>query len=154
VAVKDLDDNARAVQDLGAGGTLQVADLAWRKLMVDDDELGRAGGIRIELDRIGSLGRAFESLPRLGLRRWRHRADHTATAGQPRQLCQLAAAQQRPGTGALALLRDRAYHFVAQRLHETAQLLEAGLMRDVIDIRRLDTNEHCQWDRGFGLHGR
>ena len=43
VAVENLDDDAGAVQHLGAGGALQIADLARRELMIDDDECGLAG---------------------------------------------------------------------------------------------------------------
>jgi hypothetical protein len=38
--------------------------------VVDDDELGLAGGSRIGMSGVGSLGRAFEPLPRLGRKRF------------------------------------------------------------------------------------
>ena len=42
MAVEDLDDDAGSVEHLGAGGALEVADLAGREIMVDDDEFGLA----------------------------------------------------------------------------------------------------------------
>ena len=157
MAVEDLDDDAGAVQHLGAGGALEVADLAGRELMIDDDELGLAGGAQTWLSRIGLCwvdrrGNAFKPLPRLGLRGWRHRADHTGATGQRRQLRKLAAAQQQPCPGALALLRHCADNLIAQRLHQAPQLLKAGFVRDVVDVGCLDADEDGKRDWRFGLH--
>ena len=49
--MEDLDDDTGAIQDFGAGSPLQVADLAGRKLVVDDDEPGLGGGVRFGLRR-------------------------------------------------------------------------------------------------------
>src|SRR5579864_3593155 len=38
VAVEDLDDDARTVEDFGPGGALQVSRLAWGDVVVYDDE--------------------------------------------------------------------------------------------------------------------
>jgi hypothetical protein len=160
VPVEDFDDDAGTVQHLRAGGAFQVADLAGRQLVIDDDEFRPAGGcgdgirpIQSGLGRLDRRGRAFESLPGLGSRGWRHRADHPGATGQRRQFRQLAAAQQRPGAGAIALLRHGADHLVAQRLHQASKFLKAGFVRDLIDVRRLDANEDGERNWRFGLHG-
>ena len=94
----------------------------------------------------------FEPLPGFGFRGRCHRTDHTGAAGQRRQIRQLAGAQQQPGAGAVPLLRHRGDHFIAQRFHQPPQFLEAGFVRDVGDVRRLDADEDGKRDRGFGFH--
>jgi hypothetical protein len=153
MAVEDFDDDAGAVQHLRARGAFQVADLARRQLVIHDDELRLRAGFRFRGS--GSCGGgALEALPRLGGRRRRHGADHAAAAGQRRQLGQLAAAQQRAGAGALAPLRNRPGHLVAERLHQASQLLEAGGMRHVVHFGRLDAHEDGARGRGLGFHRR
>jgi len=86
----------------------EVADLAGRELMIDDDKPRLAGGaqpgpVSIRLGWVDRRGCAFKPFRALtsGLR---HRADHTGGHRQRRQLRKLAGAQQCPCTSALALL--------------------------------------------------
>ena len=52
----------------------------------------------------------------------------------------------------VALLRHRADDLVTERLHQTAQLLEARGMRDVVDARDLDADEDRARNGRFGFH--
>ncbi len=65
VAVENLNDDAGAIQHLGAGGALEIADLAGRELVVNDNKRGFACSVRVGFDRVDRLGGAFEPLPGL-----------------------------------------------------------------------------------------
>jgi len=125
--VEDLDDHARAIQDLRGGGrALDGAELPRRQLMVDDDDVGarlaRGRGRRLEVQRFGLvllfvfLGRCLLTGRTLG--------DDAGAAGPGGQLHQLALAEQRGGAEALALLRHLADDLEAERLAQTLELLQ------------------------------
>ena len=154
VAVEYLDDDAGAVQHLGAGRAFQVAYLAWRQLVIDDHVFRFPGAVRGRPGGAGSLAGIVETLPRLGFWRRRHRPDHPGAASQRGQFGELAAAEQQPRTGALASLRDRGSHLVAQGFYQPPELLQAGVVRGVVDILCLYADKDSQRDRGFGLHDR
>ncbi len=83
----------------------------------------------------------LEALAGLRLLRGRHRSDDAGSAGDRRQLLEPSLAEHRPAADLVALLRHGADDLVAERLHQTAQLLEAGGVRDVIDARDLNADQ-------------
>ena len=83
---------------------------------------------------------------------YRHRSDDAGPAGNRRQFLQPPLSEHRPTVDLVALLRYRADDFVAERLHQTAQLFEISGMRDVVDARELDADEDRARDGRFGFH--
>ena len=127
--MEDLDDHTRAIQDLrGRGRALDVAELARRQLVVDDDDGGArlpdGRGRRREAQRFGLVllfvffGRFLLAGKALG--------DDTRAAGPGGQLHQLALAEQRGGAEALALLRHLADDLEAERLAQALEFLQRG----------------------------
>jgi hypothetical protein len=102
--VEDLDDDAGAIQDRrGRGRALDVAELARREIVVDDDDggarLSRAQGRLLAARRVGLFGR----LPLPG----RPFADDAGAAGPAGQLRELALAEQRGGARPFCVTRRR-----------------------------------------------
>src|SRR6266542_3080539 len=157
VPVEDLDDHARAIQDLRGGGrALDAAELARRQLVVDDDDGGArlpgGRGRRLELQRFG-LVRLFPFLyVFLGsfLLTGRTFGDDARAAGPAGQLHQLALAEQRGSAEALALLRHLADDLEAERLAQAFELLQRRPLVGVGDARELHADEHRPGTRGFG----
>jgi hypothetical protein len=149
VAMENLDDDAGAVEHLDAGGAFEVAYLAGREFVIDDDEFRLACRLRFGVGR--GLG-GFEFLAGLGFRRRRHGADDAGAAGEGGEFGQLAAAEQQGRAGALALLRQRADDLIAQGFDQAPEFLEAGFVGGVIDVRRLDADEDGARDGRCGFH--
>ena len=113
MAVEDVDDDAGAVEHLGAGGALQVAHLAGRDVVVDHHHRGelrvevRSGAHRgfdlvavvvlVELGRGVALRLGLPSLARLRLPLAGAGGDHAAAAGQLGELLELPLAEDGGG---------------------------------------------------------
>src|SRR4029434_2281104 len=136
VTVEDLDDHAGSIQNLcGRGRALDVAELARRQLVVDDDDGGArlpgGRGWRLEVPRIGLvLVVRFACFSRV-LLAGRSFGNDARAAGPRGQLHQLALAEQRGGAEALSLLRHLADDLEAERLAQTLELLQRGLQFQV-----------------------
>src|SRR5580765_1320671 len=119
--MEDLDDQTRAIQDLrGRGRALDVAELARRQLVVDDDD----GGAWLPGGRGRRRGGQWFGLVLLFA--GRTLADDARAAGPGGQLHQLALAEQRSGAEARALLRHLADDLEAERFAQTLELLQRG----------------------------
>ena len=137
------------------GRALEVAQLARRQLVVDDDDGGAqlpgGRGRRLEVRRFGLfflfLFFGFFSRFRLA---WRTLGNEALAAGPGGQLFQLALAQQRGSPEALALLRHLADDLEAERLGQALELLQRRLLFGVGDAWKLHADEHRLWARGFG----
>jgi hypothetical protein len=150
--VEDLDDDAGTIQDLHGGRALDVAELARRQLVVDDNDGGARlpGGRRrrLEVQRFGLVFLfVFFSRSRLA---WRSLGDDTRAAGPGGQLYQLALAEQRGSAEALAFLRHLADDLEAERLAQALELPQRRLLFGVGDARKLHAHEHRLRARGFG----
>jgi hypothetical protein len=155
MTMEDLHDDASAIEHLRTGCALEIACLARRDLVIDDHELGLLRCLRIVLDLRRFrflLGTVLEVLAGLGLPRDRHRSDDARSASERREFLEAALAEHRSATDPGALLRNRANDLVAERLHETPQLLEARGVRDVIDARDLNAYENCARNGQLGIH--
>jgi hypothetical protein len=150
VPVEDLDDHARAIQDRRARRALDVAELARRQLVVDDDD----GGTRLP----GGRGRRVEVRPldlvlvvfvRLLLAGW-SLGDDARAAGPGGQLHQLALAEQRGRAEARALLRHLADDLEAEGLAQALELLQRGRCSASVTPLELHADEHGLGARGFG----
>ena len=122
--------------------------------MVDDHDVGLAaarptsGSSGTEAGSAASL----EALARLRFRCGRHRADHARAAGERRQVVQPSLAEHGCAIERFAPLRHCADDFVAQRLHQTAEFLDARRMGRVIDAGKLNADEDGVRDGTFGFH--
>ena len=163
MTMEDLDDDAGPIQHLRAGGALEVAGLARRDFMIDNHEvrlrrrlrIGRArAGIRLVLVGffVSFLVGVFKTLAGLRLALYRHRSDDAGPAGQRREFLEPPFAEHGAAADRIALLRDRYDDFVAERLHQTAQFLDACRMRDVIDAGNLDGDEDRTRNGRLGVH--
>ena len=153
--MEDLHDHAGSIEHLRAGCALDVAGLARRDIMIEDDEfrlrrrvriVSRSRGIRLV------LATALKAFAGLRLPRRRHRSDDARPAGKCREVLKPPFAKHRCAVDPVALLRHGAGNLVAERLHQTAQLLEACGMRDVVDIRGLDADEDRAWNGRSSFH--
>jgi hypothetical protein len=60
--MEDFHDHPRSVEHLRAGGVFQIARLAWRDLMIDDDEFRLACAV-LGFEDLRDWRRSFESTP-------------------------------------------------------------------------------------------
>src|SRR5450756_2013423 len=123
--------------------------------MIDDHELRLWRRLRTRLwlpgIRLLFVG-VFEALAGLRLPLYRHRSDDARPAGDRREFLKTPLAEHRPAADLVALLRYRVDDLVTERLHQTAQFLEARGMRDIIDVRGLDADEDRTRHGRFGFH--
>ena len=157
MTMEDLHDHAGAIEHLRAGRALEVACLARRDLVIDDHELRLRPRFRIRLDLRGIrllLVGVLKALAGLRLLRDRHRSDDARPAGDRREFLKPPLAEHRRAVDLVALLRHRADDLVTERLHQTAQLLEARGVRDVVDARELNADEDRARNGRFGFHDR
>ena len=110
MTVEYLDDHAGPVEHLRAGGTLEVAGLAWRDLVIDDHELRLPRRLRIGLLRDTGLYAAgvVKALAGLRLTGRRHRFDDACSACYRREFLKPPLAEHRATSDLVALLRHRA----------------------------------------------
>lgn len=155
MAMEDLHDHAGPIEDLRTGRPLDVADLVWRDVMVDDHELGRRLALRIWLclARIRlSLAVVFKTGTSLRLPRDRHRADDAGPAGDRSKFFKPSFAQHGRAIDLVSLLRHCTDDVVAERLYEAAQLFHVGGMRCIVNSGKLDADEDGARDGRFGFH--
>jgi hypothetical protein len=157
MAMEDLHDHTRPVENLRASGVLEIARLARRYLMIDDDEFRLTCAVRqrlvsgnIRFCRPGIL-KALACLRFLGSRPSPH---DPGPAGDCCQFRELSLAQHRQAADAVALLRYRPCDLVAKGFNKSAKLLEARLVCDVVNAIELDADEDCTRHRLFCFHGR
>ena len=154
MAMEYLHDHACPVENLRAGGVFEIACLAWRDLMIDDDEFRPAGVVfgcgDLRDCRLGRL-KALAGL-RLGGRR--PSPHDSGPTSERRQFGKLSRAQNRQPADAAALLRHRPRDLIAKGLNQPAKLLEARLVSSVVNAIELNTDENCTRHRLFCFHGR
>jgi hypothetical protein len=157
MTMKDLHDNAGPIEHLRPGCTLKVACLARRDLVIDDHELRLRPRFRISLELRGIrllLVGALKALAGLRLLRNCLRSDDARSAGDRREFLEPPLAEHRRAVELVALLRHGADDLVTERLHETAQLLDARGVRDVVDARDLNADEDRARHGRFSFHDR
>lgn len=122
--------------------------------MVHNHELRLRRHLRVRCGLPGTrrLAGRLEALARLRLLRGRQGRDGASPAGHRRKLLELAFAEHGSATSAIAPLRQRADDFIAKRLYQAAQLVQARGVGGVFDAWSLDADKDRARDGRFGLH--
>src|ERR1019366_4988937 len=157
MTMEDLHDHAGPIEHLHAGCALEVAGLARRDIVIDDHEPRLRRRLWIALDVRGIrflLVGVLKAFAGLRLVRGCHGSDDARSAGDRRELLEPPLAEHRRAADLVALLRHRADDLVTERLHETAQFLEARRMRDVVDAGDLNADENGARCGRVGFHDR
>ena len=144
VTMEDVDDDAGAIEDVDAGGALEVSQLARRDVVIEGDEGHLLLAVALFLVVVVLavlLGRGpLEARLVLGLRR---RGPHvTRAAGELGQILQLALADDGGRGEVLPRLRHLGHGLETQRGHQALELGQAGRELGVIDVRQLHGHQH------------
>src|SRR5450631_2468406 len=136
MAMKDLDDHARAVEHGDARGALQIAQLARADLVIDRNqrEIVEISGDRwARVVVVFFFGHGLAQLdrlapnPRLVFHALDLHARFAGTSGDRGQLSELTFTEHRGRRERAPRLGEARHHTIAERLNEALQLVEAGL---------------------------